>query len=112
MDVRSGTANNLIADYLDIQLTPTDTQHSGEVVLLYFSKPLNAPASDYKILIITYSNRNPARPLPDLVNYTVPEATATLGQLSSGGYSGTFAGTFNRFSSHVITAGAFTDARP
>jgi hypothetical protein len=112
VSVQSGTTNNLIADYLDIKLTPTAPQYSGEAVVLYFEKPLNAPASGYKIVTISYSNRNSALPLPYAVNYTVPDATATLSQLSSGSYSGTFAGTFSRFSNHVITAGSFTDVRP
>ncbi|RZK97530.1 MAG: hypothetical protein EOO62_27865 [Hymenobacter sp.] len=106
----SGTANNLIADYLDVQLTPTDPQHSGEVVFLYFDKPLNAPTSAYELLSIKFASSLP--PLPYAINYTAPDATATLSQLSSGGYSGTFAAPFSRFSSRVITAGAFIDARP
>jgi len=49
---------------------------------------------------------------PFAVNYFTPDANATLTQLGSGGYSGTFAATFSRFTSTVITAGAFTNVQP
>lgn len=29
VSIRSGTANNLLADYLDVRLTPTSAQHSA-----------------------------------------------------------------------------------
>lgn len=108
--IRSGTTNNLLADYLDVRLTPTSAQHSGEAVFLYFTKPLSALLSAYELSLITFSASSLA--LPYTINYTSPDAAATLSLLSSGGYSGTFAAPFSRFSSHVITAGAFTDVRP
>jgi hypothetical protein len=109
VSTHSGTANNLIADYLDIRLTPTSAQHSGEVVFLYFTKPLNASLSAYELSFITFSSNSAS--IPYSINYTSPDAAATLSRLSSGGYSGTFSAPFSRFSSHVITAGAFTDVR-
>jgi hypothetical protein len=105
----SGRADNLIADYLDLQFTPTDPQRSGETVLIHFIKSIDAPTSTYDLSLITFSSS--AGPLPFAVNYSVPEANATLSQLSNGGYSGTFSATFNRFSNQIITAGIFTDVR-
>jgi hypothetical protein len=107
---RSGITDNLNADYLDVQLTPTDPQRSGEAVSVYFSKPIDAPTSTYELTIITFSST--AGPYPFAINYSFPDANAMVSQLSSGGYSGTFSATFNRFSNQVITAGAFTNVRP
>jgi hypothetical protein len=110
VSTRSGRANNLIADYLDLQLTPTDPQRSGEAVFVYFIKSIDAPTSTYELSLITFSSS--AGSLPFAVNYSAPDASATLSKLSGGGYSGTFSAKFNRFSNQVITAGAFTNVRP
>ena len=98
------------ADYLDIRLAPTDPQHANESVLVYFVKRTGAPASGYELPFVTYSWNGP--PVPYGVNYFTPDAKATLSQVSNGGYSGTFSAPFSRFSSKVITAGAFTNVRP
>jgi hypothetical protein len=110
VSTRSGRADYLIADYLDLQLTPTDPQRSGEAVSVHFTKSIDAPTSTYELLFVTLSSS--ANQVPYAINYTVPDATATLNQLSSGGYTGTFSATFSRFTSQVITAGAFTNVRP
>lgn len=100
--------NSGITDYLDLRFTPTDPQHSGESVLVSFVKPVDASA--YELSMIVYSWNNEFGPFG--ASYFAPDASATLTQLSSGAYSGTFSATFSRFApSKVITAGAFTNVR-
>jgi hypothetical protein len=96
------------ADYLDLRFTPTDSLRR-ESVLVSFVKSTGTPASDYKLSMISYAWNNGYGPLA--INYFTPDASATLTQLSSGGYSGTFSATFSRFTAKVITAGAFTNVR-
>jgi hypothetical protein len=45
VSTRYGRADSLIADYLDLQLTPTDPQRSGEAVSVHFTKSIDAPTS-------------------------------------------------------------------
>ncbi len=98
------------ADYLYLRLTPTDPQRTGELVFVYFSKPLGTPFSAYVLTQATLSFSKSSAAY--ILVYKDSEAKATLNQLSSGGYSGTFSATSTTAGTQVITAGAFTDVRP
>ena len=98
-----------VADYLKLRLTPTAPQRNSESVFVSFGKPSGTPTSAYELSMISYAWKSDAGPLA--VNYFSPDARATLTQLNSKGYSGTFSATSSRFTSTVITASAFTNVQ-